>query len=181
MLSSTARERELLKENERLEKELDKVYQRPPWWNPIYVACLKGADETPERIGIKNIEMADYKNRPAYIFTVTEMNRDVSKVIALLEYEGFEFVRLEDEDLARPFPQDQSEGLTVCVGIPDGGPGDSYFHNGPLKGDCGALHVWENLYTLSGVIAYKCFPKWRERLTVETDAKPKRELVRLRF
>lgn len=165
----TDRERELLKENDRLQKELDKVYQRPPGRNPISAAFVLGPDEGSARIGIQNIEMAVYKQgRPAYVFTMTKMNDSVLKVISALEEEGFEFVSLDDEDLDRPFPQEQAEGLTVAM---DGGFGACFeqFSNGPLGGDIGHLYQWESAYELSKGIAERMYMNHNDRLLRRTD------------
>ena len=166
---STDIEKWLRKENERLAKELDKVYQRPPERNPISAAFVLGPDEGSARIGIENIEMAVYKQgRPAYIFTMTKMNDSALKVISALEEEGFKFVSLDDEDLDRPFPQEQAEGLTVAM---DGGFGAAWeeFSDGPLGGDIWHLYQWESAYELSKGIAERMYKNHNDRLLGRTD------------
>lgn len=165
----------LEEENDRLQKELDKVYQRPPSYNPITAAFVLGPDVGPAQIGIENIEMAVYKQgRPAYIFTMTKMNDYVLKVISALKDEGFKFVSLDDEDLDRPFPQEQAEGLTVAM---DGGFGACWeeFSFGPLGGDIVDPFQWESAYELSKGIADRMYSNSNDKIFQQAMEKLDRE------
>ena len=138
----------LLDENERLKKELDRVYQRPPIDNPITEASLFGADCSPDQIGIKGIEMATFKEAyPTYIFTLTRLDEGVLKTLAILQEAGFEFEHLEHEDLGRPFSQEQTEGLTVAMA--GYGRLEDCFRYGFTGGDSALLYDWESCYALA--------------------------------
>lgn len=138
----------LLDENERLKKELDRVYQRPPFYNPITEASLCAADCSPDQIGIKGIEMATFKEAyPTYIFTLTRLDEGVLKTLAILQEAGFRFKPMEDEDIARPFPQQQPEGLTVAMAGYD--RLTDRFYYGSLRGDIARLYNWEDSYALA--------------------------------
>lgn len=138
----------LLDENDSLKKELDRVYHRPPVYNPIAEASLCAADCYPDQIGIKGIEIATFKQAyPTYIFTITKMTEGVVKTLTILQEAGFDFESPEHEDLDRPFPQQQPEGLTVAMA----GYGGLYdcFANGSLRGDITRLYNWEDSYKLA--------------------------------
>lgn len=137
----------LLDENKSLKKELDRVYQRPPIYNPIAEASLCAADCSPDQIGIKGIEMANFKDRPTYIFTLSRLDEGVLKTLAILQQAGFEFEHLEHEDLGRPFPQEQPEGLTVAMA--GYGRLEDHFRYGFTGGDSALLYDWESCYALA--------------------------------
>lgn len=138
----------LLDENKSLKKELDRVYQRPPFYNPITEASLCAADCSPNQIGIKGIEMATFKEaRPTYIFTLTRLDKGVLKTLAILQEAGFVFEHLEHEDIARPFSQEQPEGLTVAMAGYD--RLEDCFYYGSLRGDIARLYNWEDSYKLA--------------------------------